>query len=123
MGHERTSGKLLAAFVAGAAVVLAAGGYLFYGPKGRKHRRELEHWIDDAKEDMLDRMAELKDVSRQTYNTIVDEVVEDYSLAKDLTKAEAQRLGTRFKARYREMKEMARDAARDARREASEDEE
>src|SRR3989344_1443832 len=94
-----SAGKVMAAFVAGAATALVAGGYLLYGPNGKRHRSDLERWIKDAKEDVLERMSELKDVSQKAYETIVDEVLEDYALARDLTESQMHRLGARFKAK------------------------
>lgn len=118
--NDSSSGKVLAAFVAGAATALMAGGYYLYGPDGRRHREELDVWIEDTKDRILERLTELKDTTEETYNSVVDEVIDDYALARDLTSAQVRRLGAHFKARYRQMRRFAEEAAQDAEREIDE---
>lgn len=115
-----SGGKVFAAFIMGAAVALLASGYLLYGPGGRRRRDELEHWLEDAKGKIAERMSDLKNVTQASYNAIVDEVLVDYAVAKDLTQWQARRLAARLKARYNEMREYARESAEQARRETEE---
>lgn len=102
------------AFIAGAAAALAAGGYFLYGPEGRRHRRQVESFIEDTKADILGRMEDAKDLTQDSYNAIVDEVIEDAGLAKRVGRAQALRLAQGFKKRWRAMKEEAKSAADEA---------
>ena len=121
--HHRdhsSGGKVFAAFLTGAAIALLASGYLLYGPGGRRRRDELEHWLEDAKGKVATRIADLKEVTQASYNTIVDEVLADYAVAKDLSQWQARRLAARLKARYNEVRQYARESAEQARRETEE---
>ena len=104
------------AFAVGAAVALLVGGYTLFGQKGRKRRDALQDWIDDVEEKILDKVEGLKDLTKEKYEMIVDEIISSYEDAKDFTTSQAKRLSARFKSRYREIREMARESARVARR-------
>lgn len=120
--HDHSSGgRAIGAFLAGAAVALLASGYLLYGPGGRHRRDELEERLDAAKDQILERMAELKDTTRASYDALVDEVLENYAVAKDLAQWQVRLLSARLKARYRQMQKLARESTREARRETEND--
>jgi len=116
--HNHSSpGKVIAAFLAGAAVAVAAGGYLLYGPEGRRRRDAVEDWLDEVKDEVQQRLAKVKNATQTSYDALVDEVLESYAAARDLSGWQARRLAARFKARYRKIQDLARDAARRAREE------
>jgi hypothetical protein len=115
---NNAAGKVVAAFVAGAATAIIAGGYALYGPGGKERRKNVGRWLEDAREEIVDRMSDAKDMTQATYNRIVDEVLDSYSDVKDLSQAQVRLAATKLKARYREMRQLARKAADDARREA-----
>ncbi len=117
-------GKLLLAFVAGAATTAAVGGYYLYGPRGRQHRQQIEETIGLTQKRILQRMQDMGDWSRETYNSVVDEATHDADLVRRIGQARAQRLAQRFKRRWREMRDQAENAAGQAELElAQEDEE
>lgn len=117
---ERSSASaLIGAFMAGIAAAAFIGIYLFSGAEGRQRQRALERWVDEMKERVRERVRDMQDASKEQYDAIVDEVVEDYALAKDLTRAQAQKLASRFKKRYRDVRSLAEDAAARAREDAA----
>lgn len=122
--HERhgSKRKILLAFLAGAAAAAVAGGYLFSGEQGRERERRLRNWMHDVKRRIRDRMYELEDATKEQYENLVDEIVDNYALAKHLTRAERMKLGRRFKRRYRDLKALMEESARKAWKDADKEE-
>jgi uncharacterized membrane protein len=115
MQYEKESARaMIGAFLAGAATALIAGGYLLYGPGGKQRRKQVGSWLEDARDDILSRMREMRKCSRDVYGDIVDEVLDTYALSKDLTDAQLRRIAARLKSRYREMKRIAEESAEEA---------
>lgn len=121
MDNKNSSGSTIAAFLAGAAAALVAGGYFLYGPEGRKHRRQVEGYLEDTKDQILERMQDAKHLTQSTYNNIVDEVLDDAGVAKRYGRAQALKLAQKFKRQWREMKEEAQSAADEAELELEEE--
>jgi hypothetical protein len=115
------SGSTIAAFLAGAAAALVAGGYFLYGPEGRRHRKQVEGFLEDTKDEILERMQDAKHLTQDAYNDIVDEVLEDSHIAKRYGRAQAQKLSQKFKRQWRGMKEEAQAAADEAELELEEE--
>jgi len=108
--NNDNSGKLLA-FLAGAATAAAVGGYYLYGPNGKRNRQRVEDYVESTKDQILQKMEDAGDWSRETYDRAVDEVTHDTMLVRRLGSAKARQLGLRFKRKWQESRDEAENAA------------
>jgi len=60
------------------AVALAAATYYFFGPDGKKHRKDLKGWMIRMKGEVVEKMEQAKEMSESAYHTIVDTVAARY---------------------------------------------
>lgn len=104
--------KLAAAFIAGAGTALVAGSYLLYGPK--ISHGDVERFKDEIMDDLLDRIAQLKSLTKQAYDRIVDEAVVDYAQLRELSEDQVAQLAVKLKANYKKMAALAKEAAEEA---------
>lgn len=77
----------------GVAIVAAAAaaGYFLYGSKNSvKSRKKIKGWTLKAKGEVLERIENLKDVSEDEYNKIIDSVSAKYSKLKNVDEEEVQ---------------------------------
>ena len=73
-----------------AGLAAAAGAYYFYGSKeATKHRHQMKAWAVKAKGDVMDQLEQMKDLSQETYEQAVSDVVSKY---KELKKASPKEL-------------------------------
>ncbi len=112
--HQGTS---ILSFLAGAAAVIAVGGYYLFGPKGEQHRMEVDRWVRKARRDILSKMGDIQDITEDQYHRIVDDTVEKYAGMRDLSISHVERVKANFKARWNEMREAAKRAKEDTRQE------
>lgn len=79
---QKTNKTLVGMGVAGAAAA-AIGAYWLYGAKHAvKHRKVASSWMLKARAEVMDAVGKLKDVDKETYFKIVDDVVAKYSKLK-----------------------------------------
>jgi len=83
-----------------ALAAAAATTYYFYGKDGKKHRADAKHWGHAAKGEMLKKIKGMKQVSKQTYEQAVREVLAKYKQAKNIDPAELVALGTELKGHW-----------------------
>lgn len=120
MGHHHShhqknnTGSVLLAFVAGAAAASLVGGYLFFGPEGRRNRRKAERWVEHARSDIIEKMRDARDITEDAYYEIVDQVLEKYFRMNRIRKEKLTDATDYFKERWEEMKEAAEVARREA---------
>jgi hypothetical protein len=88
------------AFTTGALVATAAVGYFLYGPKGSENRKKVEAWTVRAKGEVLSKLEAAKDVSEETYHTIVDTVTARYAKAKNVGEEKADKLNRELKSHW-----------------------
>ena len=92
--------------LAGAAVAIAAG-YYFYGKGGRQHRKEAAAWTKKAKLEILEKIKQMKDVSQEAYDKVVEGVLAKYKLIKNIDLKELQNFGDELKAHWAEISKEA----------------
>lgn len=110
-GQQQRIAKAAAlGFVAGVVSTVAAGGYFLYGPKGRQHRRKVERWVMRARMEILDRMEDLGDISKEQFHAIVDRVTRRYGSMRHIGRTRAREVADDLKSRYEEMNAEARRA-------------
>ncbi len=72
-----------------AASIAAIGGYFLYGSKNAaQNRKKTKSWMLKAKGEILETLEDMKDVTQDEYNTIVDAVTDSYKRARRLSAAE-----------------------------------
>jgi uncharacterized membrane-anchored protein YhcB (DUF1043 family) len=85
------SKKILGAGILMAAVA-AAGTYFLSGKRGAKNRAKIEAWTLKMKGEVLEKMKKLKDVNKEAYYELVDELAERYQKAEKIGAEEMKRL-------------------------------
>ena len=70
--------KMIGAGV-GVAALAALGAYLFYGEHGAKNRQTVAGWMLKMKGEVLEKVEEIKDLNKEEYYKIVDEVSGRYA--------------------------------------------
>lgn len=98
---KKTEGKkslFIGAAVAGAAAATAA--YYLYGPKGKQHRSQIKGWTLKAQGEVMERIEKLKEIDRDTYNKVVDDVTKKYAKAKNVAAKEVASFAQDVKAQW-----------------------
>lgn len=90
-------GKVIA-ITAGVAA-LAAAGYFFLGPDGKKNRKVARGWMIKMKGEVVEKMEKAKDVSEEAYENIVDQVAKTYVSTGG--KAEVEKLAKELKKHWK----------------------
>lgn len=115
-GSNRNAGVGIAALAAAAAA--AAGAYYFYGKNGPRHRKQLKGWAVKAQGEVMERLEELKDVTRDSYEKTVNDVMAQYKTLKKASPAElasvAKELKGHWNAVSKQINEMAGSKSRAA---------
>jgi hypothetical protein len=75
----------------GLAAVATAGAFYLY-KKNPKVRRNTNAWASRMKKEILETLAELKEVNKETYRHVVDQVSARYGRLKDVNKVELKGL-------------------------------
>lgn len=70
--------KLIGAGV-GVAALAALGTYLLYGERGEKNRQAIAGWMLKLKGEVLEKAEEVKDLNKDEYYKIVDEISGRYA--------------------------------------------
>jgi len=96
--------KKHSALLAGALAAGALAGYLFYGPAGAKNRKKLRGWMLRAKADVLDKMETSRDITQDTYEELVDTIMNKYRKLKRVNDDEVEALARELKRYWRHMK-------------------
>jgi hypothetical protein len=75
---------------AGAGITTAvAGAYYLLGTKsGNKNRRKVQAWMTRAKGEILEQIENLTDITKETYQEVVNKVLKKYQALKKIDKQE-----------------------------------
>ncbi len=107
---KNNTGKIVATAVGIAA--LSAVGYLLMGPQGKKNRKDLKAWMVKMQAEVAEKMEDMKEVSADKYNDIVEQVSKKYSKIKnidaDMVEKEVARLKKEWKNMSASMKTSAK---------------
>jgi gas vesicle protein len=72
-----------------ATAVAAAGAYFLYGSKhAEENRKKVKGWMLRAKGDVLERLEEAKEMSKEEYQEVVASVADAYSELKNASRPE-----------------------------------
>jgi hypothetical protein len=101
MKKNTTENNVGKAVTVGAGVVaLAAAGYFFLGPKGKKNQKVTRAWMIKMKGDVVERLESAQDVTKEAYDSIVDSVGGAYETIAG-GKEEVALLATELKSHWK----------------------
>lgn len=91
--------------LAGLAVAGLAAGYFLYGKDGAKNRKTIKTWTLRAKADILEKLEKAKEVSEDTFHTVVDDVSAKYgSKVKDISSEDVLAFAKDLKKHWKDIK-------------------
>ena len=68
-----------------ALAAAAAGAYYFYGTKhSAQHRKQMKGWMIKARGEVVEKLEQMKDMSQENYDKIVDQVSQKYGKLKNV---------------------------------------
>jgi len=86
-------------FFLGALAGLAVG--LLYAPKsGRRTRADMRRYYFEMKDQVLESLSQIKDITKETYEKVVNSVVKGYEEARLVTSVEAAQIRKELKSGY-----------------------
>lgn len=113
MAHKSTGGASLGWGLAAIAAA-AAGAYYFYGKDGAKRRQNLKGWMVKAKGEVMEKLENISELSQETYQQAITDVVNKYKKLKTASPAElalfAKELKGHWGAISRELNKAAKKA-------------
>jgi len=91
-----------------AAAVAAAGTYFLYGSKGAsKNRKTVKSWALKAKAEVLEKLEQAKEMSREEYEELIDSVGGVYSQVKEASKVDIAGFKTEMKDYWNKIEKTA----------------
>jgi len=95
--NKNNMGKVLT--IGTGALALAAVGYFFLGPQGKKNQKKTRAWMIKMKGDVIEKLESVQDITKETYDTIVDTVGDAYATVAD-SKDEVAKLAKELKSHW-----------------------
>jgi gas vesicle protein len=93
-------GKIIGAGLALTAIA-AAAAYFLTGKRGLENREKISAWTLKIKGDVLKEMKEMKDVNKDAYYALVDEVALRYKRVERVGAAELERMTKELKGAWK----------------------
>lgn len=91
-----------------AATLAAIGGYFLYGSKNAaQNRKRVKGWMMKAKGEVFERIEEAKNLTREDYELIVDDVTKSYKTLKNASAAEVVALARELKDDWKQIEKSA----------------
>ena len=81
----------------GLAAVAAAGAYFLYGERGARNRERISGWALKMKGEVLEKVEGMKNLDRDAYAKLVDEVAARYAKLEKVSASELRRLTVELK--------------------------
>jgi gas vesicle protein len=79
-------------------------GILFAPKSGRSTRESMRTYYFEMKDNILENLSQIKDITRETYENVVNSVVKGYEEAKVVTTEEAAQIRQELKSGYSRIK-------------------
>lgn len=98
--QKSNAGKIVAGVGLTALAAAAAAGYYFTGPNGKKHRKIVNAWSEKAKKEMLAKIKQMKNLSKETYLEASNEIISKYKDIKNIDPKELSELGKELKGHW-----------------------
>jgi flagellar basal body-associated protein FliL len=84
-----------------AAAVAAAGAYFLYGSKSAaKNRKAVKSWMLKAKAEILEKLEDAKEITKEEYDMLVDQVVGAYTTVQSASKKDLKELRDEMKSHW-----------------------
>ncbi|MFP4082155.1 MAG: YtxH domain-containing protein [Candidatus Aminicenantes bacterium] len=84
----------------------AVAGILFSPKSGKETREEMRRYYFEMKDQILENLPQIKDITKETYENVVNTVVAGYEEAKKITTKEAAEIREELKAGYDRIKKV-----------------
>lgn len=107
--------------IAGIAAAVAAGAVYFYGPDGKERREKLQGWVLKTKGEVLEKLEDAEEVTKEKYEEIVDAAVTKFTAEKEKRESQAETLREELKGHWEAIKHRVEEKGEDL-REAAADE-
>lgn len=95
--------------IIGASVGILAGviaGVLFAPKSGKETRADIKDYIVEMKDKIAEELNKAGDVTKETYNEIVDKIVKVYELEKKITAEDVADIKEKLDANFDEVKKV-----------------
>lgn len=102
--NKKNIGKT--ARISAGLAALAAAGYFFLGPKGKKNQQKTRAWMIKMKGDVIEKLESVQDITREAYDAIVDTASGAYEAAAG-SKEEVEKLARELKAHWKSISSKA----------------
>jgi hypothetical protein len=100
-----------------AAVAAAAGTFFLYGSKSAaKNRKVVKSWALKAKAEVLEKLEDAKEMSRDEYEQLVSSVAKAYTIAKSASKKDLVEFTKEMKDHWRSIEKAAAPAKKAAKK-------
>ena len=94
--------------ITGLAAASAALLVFLYGTKrGKEERKKLKGWMLMFKGEVISKLESLKDINKEVYDKVVDEVSEKFTQIKDLSQGEVEVVKQTLKNGWEDIKKEA----------------
>ncbi|PJE64348.1 MAG: hypothetical protein COU90_02760 [Candidatus Ryanbacteria bacterium CG10_big_fil_rev_8_21_14_0_10_43_42] len=84
-----------------ALAAAAAGAYFLYGKNGVKNRKKVKSWMFKMRAEVQDNIEKMQDVSKESYNRVVDETARHYSALKQVDRKELDQMVRELKGHWK----------------------
>ena len=102
---EKTSTMKKVAIATGVTGLLAAATlgahFLFNTKKGKQSLKHMRSWAFRMKSELLDRLEKAKEVNKDVYDRVVDELATKYQKVKGMTVAEVTEIAQELKGQWK----------------------
>jgi uracil-DNA glycosylase len=98
---------------------LAATGYFFFGPKGKKNRQHAKAWAIKMKGEVVEKLEKAREITEPVYLEIIDTVAREYKKGKKASQPEIEALAKDLKKHWGTMSKMAIAAKQNVAKDAS----
>ena len=79
-------------------------GVLFAPKSGKETRESMRSYYFEMKDQILENLSQIKDITKETYENVVNSVVKGYEEAKLVTSGEAAQIKNELKSGYSRIK-------------------
>ena len=102
-GHMLSAGVITGIAAASAALLV----FLYGTKKGKEERKKIKGWVSTLKEEIVQKLESLKDINKEVYDKVVDEVSEKFTQIKDLSQGEIEVVKQTLKNGWEDIKNEA----------------
>jgi hypothetical protein len=97
-------GAVVAGVGAAVATAAAAAAFYLYGPKGKKHRKQVKVWAKSAEKEVAEGIKKMKALSEPAYKKLVKEVGQKYAEVKKIDKKDVEQFAKEFYGHFKGVK-------------------